>query len=244
MICSSLQRVIASLILVSCLVKSDELVLNYDPSGSSNWVPYYTNIKDTPGILVELIPLILAEANIEGRAISLPPQRTVFALRKGLIDFDMISPDWLGDPEYKKKYVFTDSLIPITEHFAFLPTTKSITKADLSSNQEIGTVRGYYYHDENDFNRIDFGSEKELVIALKARRVKYIIIGDLPGLYWSSSLNLPITLGQIHSDGFLHIRLRKPFAHLIPSLNNAISKLKKNGAIEKLVNKYQAFALN
>ena len=215
--------------------------LKYDLSGSSNWVPYYINDPLRPGILGELVPIILQEAHIDGEQVTLPPSRTVLALEKGLLDFDLVSPSWFDNDDIGENFVTSEPIIPIKEYFVYLPSTHAAPPPITQFyNTEIGTVRGYYYHNDHDFKRIDFSSEKELILALTNKRVNYAIIGDLPALYWSQQLDLPVTLGVIHSSGYLHMRLRKKYKHLLPDINNAIKKLKSQGIIKEVIEHYYA----
>lgn len=221
-------------------VYSSERVLKYDLSGSSNWFPYYAKNTDRPGIIGELIPLILQQSDIKGYEIILPPVRTVLALENNLLDFDVVSPSWIKDSNDSNLFVYSLPLIRVKEHVIYLPSTHSETPShQVIMNKKVGTVRGYYYHDDSDYERVDFSSEKELVIALSANRVKYAIVGDLPALYWSERLKLPIALGPIHSDGELHIRLRKEKSYLLDDINKTIDALHQQGVIKKVINKYE-----
>lgn len=232
------------LVLASTFASAEEQVLKYDLSGSSNWIPYYSADKANPGILGELVPLILSQANIKGKQVTLPPSRTNLALNKGFLDFDLISPSWLSEDEKSKEFIFSAPIIEIKEYIVFLADTfQDSPDASIIENKEVGTVRGYFYHDDNHFVRKDFGSEKELLIALKAKRVKYAIIGDLPALYWSRKLNIPIQLGPIHSAGLLSIRIRTSLSHLLPAINQSINALNDNGTIKETSERYQKHVL-
>lgn len=104
--------------------------------------------------------------------------------------------------------------------------------------QEIGTVRGYLYHDDSEYTRIDFKSERELIIALQKGRIQAAIAGDLTALYWAKELEVPIALAAVHSDGVLVIRMRKEHQALLGQINDAISQLRSQGVIDALLAKY------
>lgn len=210
--------------------------LNYDPSGSSAWYPYYINDDKTPGILPEVLETILALANIEGVRKTFPPKRTNVAIKRGDIDFDFVNLDWLPKNESLEPFVFTDGIIRIKEYLVSLKGYQP-PESIIEMNQ-LGTVRGYYYHDEDEFERVDFTSERELVLALKLNRIGQVIIGDRPALYWAQHLNVPIQFNELHSDGDLRIRLRKEHQHLIPHLNHAIKQINSSGKLEEIVGRY------
>ena len=216
--------------------KAGQAVLHYDPSGSSQWFPYYIVNDDNPGVLGELIPAILQQANIKGVQTIFPPKRTIEALNNGDIDFDIISPSWFPNKDVGAQFVLSKSLFVVKEHYVHLGSTQ-FNSADVKK-ESIGTVRGYYYHNDGKFSRRDFISEKKLIIALHKGRINYAIIGDLPALYWSKTLGVKIALGPIHSSGLLHIRLRKDKIALLPMINKAIDALMVSGEIQQKIYKY------
>ncbi|WP_169075734.1 substrate-binding periplasmic protein [Thalassotalea algicola] len=220
-------------------VSGTEPILKFDLSGSNNWSPYYFDDKDRPGILGELVPEVLALADIKGQHITLPAARLVAAIEKGDIDFDLISPAWFANQEFAPKFVLSEPLVPIKEYVVQLSANNiPITKEQELHNKPIGTVRGYYYHNDDVFIRQDFSSEKELIKALASKRIDYAIIGDLPAKYWSSRLDVKVKLTLLHSDGFLHIRLRNEHALLLNRLNSAIYQLHETGKVRAVINKY------
>jgi hypothetical protein len=222
-------------------------ILKYDPSGSSSWYPYYINSGEKRGIVVDVVELILATANISGQEIILPPIRTNLSLENALVDFDLVNPEWLSEKEKSYGYVFSDTVIPIKEHIIYLsgtPTPENLGEEEQLEGQDLGTVRGYYYHNDHLFNRLDYPSEKELIKALFRKRLSFAIIGDKPALYWAKQLSVPIVLGPIHSDGFLRIRLRKERESLLPQINNAIQALKINGNISRIIEFYLALDIS
>ncbi|GLX79098.1 hypothetical protein tinsulaeT_24380 [Thalassotalea insulae] len=219
----------------------EPLRLKYEPSGSNAWFPYYIHSQQRKGIVPEIIDLILQRANIIGEEVALPAARTNLALENGDIDFDFINPAWLPADVPIERYVFSAPIIPVKESYIAL-TANAISlltqKMKQSDHVQIGTVRGYYYHDDNLFQRVDFSSEKNLIMALQQRRVSYAICDDITAQYWSNVLSVPIVIGQSHSDGFLRIRLRKELAVIIPRLNRAINELKHAGVIAKIIDSY------
>lgn len=215
--------------------------LKFDPSGSSAWYPYYINTGEKRGIVTDVVDVILVNANINGQEVILPPMRTNLSLENAVVDFDLINPDWLSEEKKSSRYVFSDTVIPIKEHIIYLagtPIPKDLGKDEQLKGQSLGTVRGYYYHNDHLFNRLDYPSEKELVKALFRKRITFAISGDKPAQYWAKALSVPIILGPIHSDGFLRIRLRKELEYLLPQINHAIQTLKVNGSITRIIDSY------
>ncbi|GGP65138.1 hypothetical protein GCM10009347_33740 [Shewanella algicola] len=236
-----------SVILMSCVVlffisgfTFADTVLKYNVNGSSSWVPYYIpKSPETPGVLGEIVPLLLARANINIEKHNFPPRRTNYALDKGWLDFDFVSPSWFPNADLGELFVQSSAIIAIEEHVITLASNaKNWQSNDNLKGQEIGTIGGYLYHNDTEFTRVDFISEKELIKALYKDRVKAAISGDLPALYWAKQLNRPITLAALHSKGYLVMRLRKEHAALLPNINAAIAELQSNGTIERIIDKY------
>ena len=218
---------------------ANQTALRYDPSGSDGWYPYYISSSPPTGIAAETIQKILETAKITGEYIDLPPKRTLLALEQGEIDFDLISPAWLPNKYDSDQYVFSAPILRIREHIIYLHGTPPPSTPELAERRPVfGTIRGYYYHDEALFQRMDFGSERAIIRALAKGRIQYAISGDLPALYWAKRLNVNIELGTIHSDDYLVMRLRAEHQNLLKEINIAIAFLKQNEEIATIINKY------
>ena len=213
--------------------------LKFDISGSSAWYPYFIPDAEHPGIVAELVREVLVKANIEGIPTELPPKRTLMALEKGELDFDVTSPSWFADHKIPPGFVISDGLIEISEYLVTLPENKHLfSKVEQMHHKQIGTVRGYLYNNDSMFERVDFNSEYQLIKALKLGRVPAVIMGDLPASYWAEKIGTPIAFGAQHSSGDLHFRLREEHAHLIGPINAAIKTLKEEGKVTEITSHY------
>ncbi|XOV80418.1 MAG: substrate-binding periplasmic protein [Aestuariibacter sp.] len=220
--------------------------LRYNIYGSGEWVPYVFANADQysarPGIVAEIIPLILKTANIKGESIKLPPKRTNESLKFGkIVEMDVVSAAWFeqGIPPFGH---LSKPFMTITEYVAFAPKNKDRFQQLSDIYQEgllIGGVRGYYYFDENKFMRVDFPSEKQLVRALIKDRVDAVIIGGPTLRYFASHFQKELLLGPVHATGELSIRVTDKKAYLLPRLNAAIDQVKQSGVIEQIHHKYR-----
>ncbi|WP_310734232.1 transporter substrate-binding domain-containing protein [Shewanella sp. SR44-3] len=217
-----------------------EVILNYNVNASNSWYPYYiAQTPEAPGVLGEIIPKILALANIKSRKHNFPPKRTNQALEKGFLDFDVVSPSWFEEKQLADTFVASNPIMPIMENIVVLEKNQQRwQRLSQIKGRNIGTVRGYLYHDDNEFTRVDFKSERELILALHKGRIEAAISGDYPALYWAKELNLPISLAAVHSSGDLVIRLRKEHIALLPAINQAIQTLKDSGELQQIIDKY------
>jgi polar amino acid transport system substrate-binding protein len=214
--------------------------LIYNVSGSNSWYPYYiASSTDAPGILNELLPQILALAGIEGQTRALPPNRTNQALDTGELDFDIVSPSWFPNLDFGPLFVKSMPIMRVTEHLVTVPA-KAADWQDISyiKGQTLGTIRGYLYHDDKDFTRMDFPSEQYLVQALHKGRIQVAIIDAYTARYWAAQLKLPISLAAVHSSGDLVFRLRAERKDLLPAIDQAIDRLVRDGTVARLIEKY------
>ena len=232
----------ACLLLLSfpILAELNSVPLKYNISSSGNYYPYYTNNPVKPGILPEIIEKILNDANISASHVSLPTKRITKYLQNEVIDFDVITLKWLPESERNNpQYIFSEPLINETEIIVSLPENiNNWQRADSLYSKNVGTVLGYYYHNDDLFNRIDFPSEKELMIALTRKRVDVAIIGKLPALHWSKQLNVDVAFGPQYSHGLLKIRLLSKHKALLPTINQTIKNLHSDGFIKQTADKY------
>ena len=214
--------------------------LNYNVSASGSHYPFYTSNPENPGILPEIITALMAQANITVNHVELPTKRIAKYLENGFIDFDVFSLKWLAQNERDNPYyVFSDPLIPATEMIIALPNKVAHYQTEQSLySKEVGTVLGYDYHDDEKYNRVDFPSEKELLIALSKARIDVAIMGIHTAAYWSKQLNIKIGFGAQHSHGYLRVRLLAKHKALLPKINQAIAYLHSNGYIKRIEDKY------
>lgn len=217
--------------------------LTYDVSGSDAWAPYFMVTKEglEYGIMPELVRAIFDKANISATATNYPPKRTATYILDGTLDVDVINPDWLPTESLKNRFVFSDNLLEIKEYYITRKGEPAGFHKELgsqSTKRDVGMVRGYFYHNQENYNRINFPSEKALIEALDKKRVDIIICGDLPALYWSEPQAIQLDMVKLHSKGFLQLRMRKELAPIMAQVNEAIKALHQDGSIEKIVNKY------
>lgn len=214
--------------------------LKYDLGSTTAWVPFgYSGNKQKPGIIIELIELIMIQAAIPTETSYLPVKRAVTALELGQIDFDVVSPNWFKDKMIGVDYVSSVPLFEVTEYFVTLPCTASeFNQPEMAYGQLVGTVAGYAYFDDDKFIRADFLSESELVKGLAKGRFKVAIIEERAAQYWAEKHNTAITLASLHTKGDVVIRLRKEHEKLLPLINQAISFLKNNGQFKKVLDYY------
>ncbi len=185
---------------------------------------------------LEVINIIMDDNNLHLVPVKLSNKGADTAMLVGDLDFDISNPEWFPDKKYlNDNYSFTIPFVEIEEHI-FISDILLVNSS--LENKIIGTIRGYNYHNEKEFNRLDFENEKELVLALRRGKIDYAIISKLPALYWANLFKVSLTTHSVHSGGHLHFRFPKNNEHLIPLFNKSINKFLNNGTIEEIIEKY------
>jgi ABC-type amino acid transport substrate-binding protein len=217
--------------------------LTYDVSGSDAWAPYFM-LDDQGreyGIMPELTKAIFELAQLQATSVNYPPKRTATSIQQGTLDMDIINPEWISDRQLRDSFVYSDSIIEVKEYYMAKQDFDAERFFTLKNKelQSVGMVRGYYYHNDKDYQRINFPSERVLLEAIDKDRVNVIICDNLTASYWRKANTAPLALLKIHSQGYLKLRMRPELAPIIPHLNRAIAQLHRDGTVNKILAKYQ-----
>lgn len=224
----------------TALVPDKPVTLNFDLGESNGWVPYRTgHISGQAGILAELVLLIEAYSGISFEAVNWPQKRAEFALVKGIVDFDFICTSWFEDGAYGNQFVISEPLFEINQYVITLKGNKHLFPTlDSIHREAIGTIAGYFYFDDKEFTRADFRDEKNLMLALKHKRINAIILEGETAQHWAEIENTAIEFATSHTSGKLLIRLNKVKEALLPAINRAIEQIKQTGQLQKILDKY------
>lgn len=215
------------------------LKYNIDPSSGS--IPLvFSDDPALPGIFLEIIPLLMQYAEFETEQFNMPTKRAVKGLYAGKLDFDFINPDWITDQTSSETFVFSDSILDVTEYLISLYSKKGqFNSLDATYGKLVGTVAGYYYFDDNRFQRADFRSESEIILGLKYERFTVAIMQKTAAYFWANKHQVNIALGAVHSKGKIVLRLHKSRRDLLPKLNSTIALLHQKGLIKAIIDKYE-----
>ena len=218
--------------------------LRYDVVGKTNWAPYFTQNKEHPGIIVEIIERVLAEADIPLQPVQPGEYTTPNAIEQDEVDIDIISPSWFKDNQIPEEFIISARIIPIAEYIVYRPGDgHKWPDRKALHDRHVGVVREYRYHDEKNYIRDEFPSERDLLFALNNKKTDVAIIGELPLYYWSNSLGINLERGPLHSRGYLHIRINKAYVDYLKRINRAIAVLKQSGEIDRIFEAYHSVSL-
>ena len=222
-------------------VTTDERVLRFNSGDTGTWIPWTADPDNNePGIFQEITALILNEAGFVSEPTILSTKRAIRALENGVIDFDFVNPDWFPEGKVGDEFSFTQPVIMVKEYFITLPAKKDeIKTTDDIYGDVVGTILGYYYYDDSRFKRMDFVSERGLVVGLSKRRFDVAILEEMTARYWSRKTKVDIHFAVAHTSGYMVMRLNKAKARFVPDLNRAIVRLKQDKKLEHVLDKYR-----
>lgn len=220
-------------------------VLKYNLGTSGSSVPYENAVDEKrAGILVEILPLIMQRAGIKTEKVMLSTKRAMIAFNTGKLDFDFFSQSWLPPDAPVGNFSFSDAILTVKEYFITLPENQEkYADVNVIYGNPVGTISGYVYFDEDQFERLDFDSESSLLLALGRKRIDVIIMEEASSRYWSSKYDIDIALGPIHTQGELALRVHNRHKDKLPRINEAIAHLKATGQIQAILKKYSDFSL-
>lgn len=219
---------------------SKTVPLRYQLDLEGSFIPYDRTEDSRAGIFHDLVELIFNEAMIPYEKVMMPTKRAAYAMEEGHLDFDFVSPKWFPSGELGQKFVGSQPYMVMMEYFVTLPkNAKAYSKPTDAYGNVVGTVGGYIYFDDNRFTRMDFRSEKELLMGLARERFEVVILEEMTARYWSKKLGIPIALASIHTQGEMVLRVRKEHSWLMPRINGAIEVLRSQNKIELMLDRYR-----
>lgn len=215
--------------------------LRYNLPSDSKFLPYTgTGNADKPGIYDELIPILMARAEIPIDPVDLPIKRAIKSLEVGLIDFDFVSRDWFPNGDIGDGFIASEPIFMMTEYYITLPQNRSLFMTPESLvGKVVGTITGYYYSNEKAFIRMDFRTERSVIEGLERNRFDVAILEEMTTHYWAAQTGISIGFAGVHTEGKILMRLRDEHESLLPRINSAVKKLKQEGTIERIIEKYR-----
>lgn len=225
---------------LSGFAQAQKTKLYFDIGEQGGWVPFRSGAETGQlSVLTELAQLMSAHSDIEFIPIPLPAKRAQKALKDGWVDFDMICLEWLTEEQQSEEYVNSEPLFEITEHLITLaPNQHLFPTRESIFGKPVGTIAGYFYFDDNEFKRVDFLNESQLLLGLKHKRFDVIILERETAKYWADLNQVNIAFSAVHSSGNLLIRLREEHKHLVPAINKTIQVIKESGKLQTILDKH------
>ena len=229
-----------SLLMSSSSGASESRRLYFDLGLESGWIPFHRDFDgQSPGVFRLVTRAITQQTGIEFIPVNLPPKRAELALQAGLVDFDFVCLQWFADGNPGEQFVLSEPLFSIREYIITLKENAyKFAQPESYKGKPIGTIAGYFYHNAEDFIRVDFLSESLLMQGLQKQRFEGIIMEQGTATHWARVHDVDIAFATLHSDGYLRIRLHNKYQPYLPEINSAIKSLRESGEMAKILKQF------
>lgn len=221
-------------------------------AASDVWTPFFmVSGKQFSGIGYDILMEVADRTGDEITIIHVPNKRAQVMFDEGDIDISVIdSPLW-NDPGKADSFVFTDELMTVREYIYFVSEQALLIDdpADLAG-RKVGIMDGYYYppfedlFDRGFVEKVEVGNESSLIRMLLLKRVDAIFMDTIAFGMTISQLGLDsdrFTRSLILSETALGIKIRAEKSYILPRFNRAISQMREDGSIERIIEKYVSF---
>jgi ABC-type amino acid transport substrate-binding protein len=166
-------------------------------------------------------------------------KRAEQALVNGIVDFDFICREWLKNGDIGDDFVASIPLFEINEYVVTLKQNRDLYPTlDAIYGENIGTIGGYFYFDDDKFTRVDFLDENKLMKGLKHGRFNGIILDIETAKHWAKVNDVEIAFAALHTKGNLVLRLNKKHVELLDEINTIIARIKESGQLKNILDKY------
>ena len=197
------------------------------------------------GIYLDVFKKVLENAKIDYKFEPLPMQRRRKFFEEGKSYIDCCpSPNWRKSDAEAAVQLFSDPLFNSDDLYIF-PKGKAfkVPNIDILGQKKVAIIRGYGYKGMAIFKdkAMQLNSEDELIGFIEKGRADVGIVNGFVLNYWlKTHPNTQLDVGEIHESTSLHIRIHKAKKELLPSINQAITKLKGSGEIDQILKKYMS----
>ncbi|MFC4349367.1 substrate-binding periplasmic protein [Kordiimonas lipolytica] len=181
---------------------------------------------------------IVAEAGIDVSYASLPPKRKRRSFVDGYLVLDCCHPKIYRDtPEERATHLFSDPIYYARAHYVFrkgevVPINKP---ADLEPYRVAG-IRGFDYRWQDHFGvRLDGRDHRDVLNLVTKNRADIGIITGLQYRIEQATNPLPLELGGISAEGYLHASVHVSRPDLLPRINAAIAAMKADERLNMLL---------
>lgn len=216
---------------------------------SDTWSPFFLESNGQySGIGFEVLTEVVRRTGDIVTIKNVPNRRSQIMFEGKEVDIMVLdSPLW-NDPKKAKSMVFSDKVMSVQEYIYFSRGKYfDVKKPKDLAGRTVNIMRGYYYPVfEKAFKtgmvlKNEVNSESSLIRMLVSKRIDAIFMDSIAFRYTISKLGYDQKLfkrGLQLSDTSLCIKVRREKAYILPRFNSAISSMKKDGTIDKIIKKY------
>ncbi len=200
------------------------------------------------GIGVDILSEVVKRTGDTLELKQIPTKRAVYMLKNSYLDILVLdSPLWSESKEMVS-FVFSDEVMSVKEYIYFLNDGYVNVKSPLDlKGKEISVLAGYYYPVfEQAFNsgmvkKREVVTEPSLLKILAQGRTNAIFMDSIAFDYTILKMKYNKKLFRVGlqlSDSPLAFKISKNKSSILPRFNKAISSMKKDGYITRIIRKY------
>lgn len=197
--------------------------------------------REFSGIYIDLFREILVRAGIEPVFEITPKMRSRILFEEGVSVVSCCdNPAWRKRPKEQQVQMFSESFYTTRDVFIF-PKGKKFKIDSLAqlSDKQVAVIRGYGYQGAEWFGeRVDIGSESELLLFVSLGRADVGIVNEDVAKYWLKGQAGSIEFGEYHDVATLHIRVHRTRMELLLMINKAITELTADGTRDNIIKSY------
>ncbi|MCP4596891.1 ABC transporter substrate-binding protein [Neptuniibacter sp.] len=191
------------------------------------------------GIYPDLFQAILKEAGLAPSLVPIPPLRRRVGFENGEFELSCCAnPAWRKRPLEQAVQIFSKPFYWSKDIFIFPSGAEfKIDKLSDLTDKRVATIRGFDYRGAQYFGeRINFHNEKALMRALALKRADVGIINQ--EIFLSAPEKIQLSMGPVHDEASLHIRIHRKRLDLVEPINHAIEKIIQSGQRDKIIQRY------
>jgi len=218
---------------------------NVSPNG---YPPYLIVDEAAPsGIMWDVLSRILPSMGFEVKPYKIPRKRVDQMLAEGFIDGTPRTIEWTKEPE---KFLFTDPIVNVEEVF-FFPADSPLRYESVSDlfGTTIVTPLGYFhptlepYFKSGKIQRFDVNQDRDMFrFVLHGKDFHAALADQLVGRWILRQENMKDafrTSGKSVTKLGFRIMLRHNYTAFAEEFNRELAKLRKNGELDAILNKYR-----
>ncbi len=181
---------------------------------------------------------IVAEAGIDVVYVDLPPKRKRRSFVEGYLVLDCCHPKiYRATPEEQATHLFSDPFYYAKAHYVFRKgEVMPIEKGEDLRPFRVAGIRGFDYRWQEYFGvRLDGRDHADVLNLVAKDRADVGIITGLQFRIEQATNPLPVELGGVSAEGYLHASVHASRPDLLPRINAAIAAMKEDGRLNMML---------
>ncbi|MCX4028645.1 transporter substrate-binding domain-containing protein [Endozoicomonas sp. SM1973] len=237
-----------SLFFQASFAEIDDRIMKYGITPDS-YPPYLFNKQDQldnyEGIITDALKIIANQLGYEVKTVLLPQNRLKRQLYSGKIDVLPFAIEWIDQPD---KVVYSDTIMRVKDVVWSLKSTPvKYSKPEDLFGKKVVTHIGYHYptlqpyFDSQQIIKKETNTNLNVLKLITKKRTSTGIVAQLTGQWLALQNNWTTDLyfSEQEVNGFNYRFLfSKKWKDLVPKFNKQLNKIKTNGTLTTIINKY------